>query len=328
MSELLSSIRADLTDRRLLPLVALVGACLVAAIAYALLGGSSGSSGSSGPSNVPTIAPPSGLAVTATAPEHAVAETTDGFKEQRSGKARNPFEALPGTATAAAATSSSASTTSSGASGESSGTSTTESTGSTEEGTETKSGGTKKPKAPTPAYDVAVEFGTLPAGITPETAQLTPFTKLNSETRLPNRTTVVVQYVGVIAGGKSAVFEIASEAIISGTGTCRPSPENCQFVDLKPGETEQFDVTNPDASTTVYELRVLKIEAAKKSKKAKGARVEARSASVAGRALVRRSDKLAAAFLHYSSKPGVLVFSAPRASAARRARTALARPAR
>src|SRR6185312_5214722 len=107
VNELFASIRADLTDRRLLPLVALVGACLVAAVAYALLGGSGGSGTTGGVSNVPTVTPPAGIAVTGATPEHAVAETTDGFKEQSSGKARNPFDALPGAAAASAASSSS-----------------------------------------------------------------------------------------------------------------------------------------------------------------------------------------------------------------------------
>jgi len=60
MSEFFASVKADLTDRRLLPLVAVVCALLVAALAYALLGGSpsnepSGSSngGSSKPKTKP-----------------------------------------------------------------------------------------------------------------------------------------------------------------------------------------------------------------------------------------------------------------------------------
>ena len=41
MTDFLSSLKADLLDRRLLPLVALVAVGLVAAVAYAVLGGGS-----------------------------------------------------------------------------------------------------------------------------------------------------------------------------------------------------------------------------------------------------------------------------------------------
>ena len=43
MSEFLSSIKADLLDRRMLPLVAIVAVLLVGAIGYVVLGGSGSS---------------------------------------------------------------------------------------------------------------------------------------------------------------------------------------------------------------------------------------------------------------------------------------------
>ena len=332
MNEFFASIRADLTDRRLLPLVALVGACLVAAVAYALLGGSGGSGATGGTANVPTVTPPAGIAVTGATPEHAVAETTDGFKEQSSGKARNPFDALPGAAAASAASSSAGtaggSSSSAGGSGESSGSSkesgeegSSESKG--EGNTETK----KKPQAPKTVYDVAIEFGTLPPGITPETAQLTPFTKLKLQTPLPNPQTTVIVFRGVTAKGKSASFQLAAPAFPSGTGACLPSAVQCEVVDLKPGETEQFVLYAADGSSTTYELRVLTIKEEKtgkgNAKSAKAAWAESR----AGAALLRRAGLMAMPFLHYSSQPGVLVFGSHKAHTAR-AHGASSRPAR
>ena len=41
MNNFLNSVKADLLDRRLLPIVALVGLGLLAALAYAILGGGS-----------------------------------------------------------------------------------------------------------------------------------------------------------------------------------------------------------------------------------------------------------------------------------------------
>ncbi len=104
MSELLASIRADLTDRRLLPVVALVGALLVAAIAYAVLGGSGSTPTPRAQTAVGATNAGGGISVSSTTPEQAVAETTDGFKEQKAGKARNPFSPLPGSASTATAT--------------------------------------------------------------------------------------------------------------------------------------------------------------------------------------------------------------------------------
>jgi len=329
MSEFLSSIRADLTDRRLLPVVALVGACLVAAIAYAVLGGSSGSGGSAAPSNVPSVSPPAGIAVTTATPEHAVAETTDGFKEQSTGKARNPFAPLPGTATTASTQTAPAPSSPSSSSTEPSGSGSGSGEGSSESGSEPKGEGEGKKKShrPKTVYDVAIEFGTLPPGITPETAQLTPFTKLKLQAPLPNAQTTVIVFRGVTAKGKSASFQLATPAFPSGTGACLPSAVQCEVVDLKPGETEQFVVYAEDGAATTYELRVLKIEAEKPATgKAKTARA-GWAQSEAGAAILRRAGLMAMPFLRYSSQPGVLVFASGKAHAAH-AGKASGRPAR
>lgn len=330
MSEFFTAIRADLTDRRLLPAVALVGVCLVAALAYALLGGSGG-----GATPTATIPPapssPAGIAVTAATPEHAVAETTDGFKQQNGGKARDPFLALPGTAPSAvttassvAATSASSSSSASSDSGSSSQAGTTPAetggTGSTK-GTSGTGGKTKaKSKKPKTVYDVAVEFGELPPGTTPETAQLTPFTKLKLQTPLPSAQLPLLVFRGVTAKGKSATFTLVGEAILSGTGACLPSAAQCEAVDLKPGETEQLSYLAGSGQMVVYELRVIGITAEKA--KASRAKAAAWGESKAGRELLRKSGLLALPFLRYSSQPGVLVF-APRKASAAHAHTAV-----
>jgi hypothetical protein len=321
MSGFFTTLRADLTDRRLLPIVALVAVCLVAALAYAVLGGSSGASEPSA-SSAPVAIPSPGIAVTGATPEHAVAETTDGFKEQTSGNARNPFAALAGAAAPAkaAAASSAAPTTSTPSSTASEGTSTSGGSGgaSPEPGGSGKSpsGETKKKsnKAKT-VYDVAVEFGTLPPGITPETAQLTPFTKLKLQTPLPSAELPLLIFRGVTAKGKSATFSVVGEAILSGTGSCLPSSTQCEAVDVKPGATEQLSYLAPDGQTTLFELRVLTITA--KKTKAKAAKASAWAESRAGSELLRESGLVALPFLRYSSQPGVLVFAPHKAHAAR-----------
>ncbi len=332
MSELLASIRADLTDRRLLPVVALVATCLVAALAYALLGGSGGSSAPAGGPGANVVTPPAGIAVTGASTEHAVAETPDGAREQTSGNAHNPFTLLNAPAStssspAASAASSSGSTgtsssSSSSSAAASSGTSSSSGVSSESSGSSGKAPKTEKKHASKPkkSYDVAIEFGTLPAGVTPETAQLTPFTNLKLETPLPSAEQPILVFRGVTAQGRSATFTLVGEAILSGTGACLPSATQCEAVDLKPGETEQLSYLAADGQTTLYELRVLTITAAKP--KAKSAKAGGWAESKAGRELLKRAGLQSLPFLHYSSQPGVLVF-APRKAWAARAHTAV-----
>jgi hypothetical protein len=329
MNDFLLSVKADLSDRRLLPAVGLVGVCLIAALAYALLGGGSTAPTPQAASVTPATTPASGLAVSETATENAVAETTDGFKEQKSGHARNPFAAIAGTSSASTTSSSSSSSSSSGSSSstssaaggsESSGSAGSGSSGgSTSGGTEPapaepgKSQTTKK-KAKT-VYDVAVEFGVLPAGTTPEAAQLTAYAKLKLQTPLPDAKQPLLVFRGVTAKGKSATFTLVGEAILSGTGACLPNASQCQAVDLKPGETEQLSYLAPNGETTVYELRVISISPVKA--KASAAKAGGWPESKEGRELLRHSGLIAVPDLRYSSQPGVLVFAGHGAFASR-----------
>ncbi len=324
MSELLNSIKADLLDRRLLPLVGLVGVALVAALAYAVLGGGSSPSASAPPASASNTPAPTGLQVSATTADRSVAETTDGAKEQRSGKSRNPFAALPGTkkettsssstTTSKSGSSPTTSTESSGKSGGSGATAPTE-PGKTEEPAKTG-----KPKKP--GYHVAVLFGIFPLGATPETVSLTPYENLKLQAPLPSAKNPLIVFRGVTAGGKSATFTLLGEAILHGLGACLPNAVQCQAIDVKPGQTEQLEYLNPNGETTVYELRVVSITEAKAkaSKASKGNATTAQlgwAESRAGRELLRHSGLFDLPFLRYSSRPGVLVFAPRKASAAR-----------
>jgi len=103
MNDVLKSLKADLTSRRMLPLLVLVIAALVAAGAYAALSG--GSSGATPVAAVPVTPAPSssgaGTGSTALAsaapadPTAADAETTSGARYQHQGGAHNPFIGLP-----------------------------------------------------------------------------------------------------------------------------------------------------------------------------------------------------------------------------------------
>ncbi|HSZ13647.1 MAG TPA: hypothetical protein VK790_06395 [Solirubrobacteraceae bacterium] len=317
ISELLSSVKADLTDRRLLPLVALVAAALVGAIAYVVIGG--GSSAPTSPSaatNTPATAS-AGVAISQASPEKAVAEMTGGVSVQHHGSARNPFTPLPAEKTASTASSSSKSSGSGSSSSSSSGSS---STGSPETSSTGGSGTTKPSKPSTPAkpktvYHVAVLFGALPAGSTPQTAQLTPYESLKLLQPLPEAKQPLIVFRGVTSGGKSATFTLVGEAILHGEAACLPSASQCEAIDLQPGKAEQLEYLTATGQPALYELRVVSIVSAKASSAA--VKSQLRGESKAGRELLQHAGLLAVPDLHYSAQMGVLVFAAHHAFGAR-----------
>ncbi len=122
-------------------------------------------------------------------------------------------------------------------------------------------------------------------------------------------------YRGVTAGGKSATFTLVGEAILHGTGSCLPSASQCQAVDLKPEQVEKLEVIESGLAVT-YELEVVSITSAKAVAGSLKSLL-AHNESKAGRELLRHAGLLSIPYLSYSSQPGVLVFAAHNASAAR-----------
>jgi hypothetical protein len=309
MTDFLNSLKADLLDRRLLPLVAVVVVALVAAIGYAVFGGGSNASTTTASVSSGPVVAARGLAISQSTHEQAVAETTNGVADQHRGKARNPFTPLvsPKTTTATAAST----TSSSGSSSSSSSGASSQGSGGSAPSAPAKPSTPAKPKT---IYHVAVLFGVIPAGTTPQTAQLTPYENLKLLTPLPSTQSLVV-FRGVTAGGKSATFTLVGEAILHGNGACLPSASQCQALDLKPGQAEQLEYLPPTGVPVLYELRVVSIA----SDTASGARVRSvlRGESKVGRALLDRTGLVSLPFLRYSSQPGVLVFPAHSAVTAR-----------
>ncbi len=321
MSSFFAALKADLTDRRLLPMVAVTLVALAAAVIYAVTGGST----SNAPSQ--TVAPvtaPAGLSVSE-APQStaaAVAETTSGERDQRKGSSRNPFALLPGAVTgeSKAAEGSSASSGASGTTGSS-----TSSSGSSSETTSSPSSGKSEGSTPTQTksttphkkaktrktYDVSVLFGVVPAGTAPGSAQLTPDQDIKLLTPLPSAKQPLVVFRGVIQGGSEATFTLVGEAILHGTASCLPSETQCQELELQTGQSEQLEYLGAAGETITYELRLLSIEPTTAS----AASARASKASVR----LLRHARLKAAGLRATSTPGVLAF----ASAATAARVKL-----
>jgi hypothetical protein len=310
MNEFLSSIKADLLDRRMLPLVAVVAVALAAAVAYAVVGG--GASTSTPPAAVAQapVAGSSGVAISQVTPEQADAEMTSGVAKQHHGTARDPFTPLPAPKVKAASTASSTSTSASSTSSSS-----TSSTGGSTETTPTPATPSKPAHKPKPVYHVAVLFGVLPAGTTAQTAQLTPFENLALLTPLPSAKQPLIVFRGVTAGGKSATFTLVGEAILHGSAACLPSATQCEAIDLQAGRSEQLEYVSPSGVAELYELRIVSIT----SGQATAAAVKSLfgGQSKAGRELLRHAGLTAIPGMHFSAQAGVLVFVGHHAFAAR-----------
>jgi hypothetical protein len=109
---------------------------------------------------------------------------------------------------------------------------------------------------------------------------------------LPSAELPVLVYVGVRDGGKEAEFLLDAGVTAVGDGECVPSPEACETIRLREGETEFLDVTDETGAVVgQYQLDLLEIHntnggkasKASKAKAAKAAKAKSELRSVAGR---------------------------------------------
>ncbi len=324
MTEFLSSLKADLLDRRMLPLLALLGVAVVAAIAYVVLSGSGGSSSTPAAALAPVSPSPSGSSTPVTQasanPNAAVAETTEGKRYQHHSGGHNPFTPLKSAKTASASSSSGSSSgpSSVAKSAASSSSPSTESpSGSGPSGAGAGGATPEKPAEPTPpkpqprkpktVYTVDVLYGVAPT-VPGQISQLTPFTDLKRLQPLPSAQAPRLVYAGVNSK-EDALFTLAGEAILTGQGTCVPRPTQCEAIALAEGQSEEFGYLEESGQTVVYELKVVSISKHKASaaKAARAARVDR-----AGRRLMRHLSPAFLRHLRFSSVRGVLVYAAHR----------------
>jgi hypothetical protein len=314
----LQSLRSDVLDRRFLPVLALLGVALAAALAFAVLGG--GSSTSSTPSVTsasPGATGAAGVVAISQAPaaNEAVAETTNGA-HQSSGAPRNPFTPLPASKAKSTATSSSKATpaTNAGSSSSPSSSSST-SSGASSPSTPAKPSQPKpKRKSAQKVHQVDVLFGAAPVGTPPQNIPLTAFNNLTRLYPLAVNGEAPLVFTGVTAGGASAIFTVVREVFLHGPAVCHPSTSQCQAIQLAPGQSEELEYTLPSGSTLVYRLELVSITAVKASA-AKAANAF-HATSPAGRALLRRAGLSALSGLRYSTDTGVIVLRAHRSFAA------------
>jgi hypothetical protein len=319
VSDFLNAVKADLLDRRLLPVLAVVGVALAAAVGYAVLagGGSSAGTPTAAISSSPLTGGAAVIAVTPVQPSAgaAVAETTSGSAQQRGGPSRNPFAPLPAPASGSASQSSPSSTSGSGSGSAGSPASSRAATpASTSPGPEgagkppsstSQGSGTQKPAKPPAIYQVTAAFGVAPPGPLPPDVKLAQYANLKRQQPLPSAKQPLVVFRGVNAGGKSATFTLVGEAILRGSAACVPSPSQCQAISLKPGQTEELEFLTPGGAAVSYQLQVMSISSVKAS--TASVRRSLSGESKAGGQFLRRSGLVVLPGLRYSPEQGVLV---------------------
>ncbi|HEV7750462.1 MAG TPA: hypothetical protein VGO71_02925 [Baekduia sp.] len=309
----LKNVLHDLVEKRLWPVAI---ALVVALIAVPIVLGGSSDAGTAGPdvASLPTTT--NGLA------NHRDVARADvvSLEEQaaggvrRAGKVRNPFvqhhqpkavdqtviDAVNATKGIAAALGGATAPDTSSGSG-SSGGSTPASTPSPSKPTPSDTQTTKTDSSAADTYRVKLKFGEAGAEKTYDNvARLTP---------LPSSDNPFFVYLGLKDDQKTAIFLVDADAVPSGDGTCQPSAEECEQVELKAGETEFFDLQSGTAGLVQYQLDMVSIEKVKAATTAKAAQAHARE-SQAGREYLRQvvaDDPAALAAWNYSSKLGLLV---------------------
>jgi len=326
MNAFLSSVKDDLLDVRLRLAVIVLGVALLAAVAYAVLGG-----GSSSVTPAATTAPLStgvaGISIsqTTTSAVQPVTETTGGGAHQRGGSLRDPFTPLASAKSAAAKTSTpSTSTPSTTTSGASSGSGSTTTGGSTTPVATTKPTSPAKPKVTT-QFKVTAQFGVLPApsivGAPAEPAHLKTYADMALDEPLPDKSNAQLVFSGAVKHTQlEAVFTLTGESILHGQATCLPSPTQCQAIRLQVGQSETLESIESDGSPVTYELRlvdILRITRTVAAASAARAEVAAAHESKAGREVLQRKGLMEASGLEYSPSQGVLVPVGQPARAAR-----------
>ncbi|WP_028065451.1 hypothetical protein [Solirubrobacter soli] len=113
---------------------------------------------------------------------------------------------------------------------------------------------TPAPTVTIPAYSVKVRFGTT------DSDEL-PVSTIERLSVLPDEKNPVIVYRGVVDNGKAAIFELTGEVEAEGDAKCSPTPEDCQYIKLRAGETEFLTIadTNDEATNAQFQLDLVKV---------------------------------------------------------------------
>lgn len=137
-----------------------------------------------------------------------------------------------------------------------------------------------KPAKTYDKYDLTVRFGDSAS----DPSKMT----LKRLQPLPKSDLPALIYLGVSKDGKSAMFLLEQGVEVVGDGECDPTPEDCETLRLKAGETEFLDVVDETGNTTAqYQLDLVKIHKGETASASK-----ASASSKAGRDLLAERSRL------------------------------------
>jgi hypothetical protein len=158
---------------------------------------------------------------------------------------------------------------------------------------------------------VTAQFGVVSAaveGAPPQIPQLKTYADMALDEPLPSKDNPQLVFLGVALNtGKDAVFALTGEAILHGSATCRPSPTQCQAIQLQVGKTETLEVVEADGQPATYELKLISISKSVSSASAARAHAASDPVSQAGHELLGRDGAPALSELRYSPQRGGLV---------------------
>ena len=304
------NVLSDLVEKRLWPVaIALVAALVAVPI---MLGGSSPDAGT--PAADSAAVTTNGVAGGAAGKAQVVSleDQAAGKAVQRGGSLKNPFvqHHQPKPAKTVTDAVNAVKSATSGLAGDGS-------TGGTAPTTTTKPDPTPATTTPTtttpktPAsdiddtYRVNLSFGEAGAEKSyKDVARLTP---------LPSSDNPFFVYLGLASDQKSAIFLVDADAVPSGDGTCKPSADDCEQVELKAGDVEFFDLQSGTAGVVQYQLTLKSIKKVTAASVAKAAAAHARE-SKAGREYIRQlvaDNPAALSDWDYSKSLGLLIRKDP-----------------
>jgi hypothetical protein len=160
------------------------------------------------------------------------------------------------------------------------------------------------------SYHVDVRFGT--PGATTERLDLERLAAL------PSAANPQVQYLGVAADGRTALFlpGAGNGASVSGDGRCTPAPAECRRLELSAGQKALLEVAAAGGRTETVELEVVRVAA--ETAPSPGAAMAARGReSATGRLVLRQAvsaGRIDVSGLAYSRRLGLVLPSGARAA--------------
>jgi hypothetical protein len=183
---------------------------------------------------------------------------------------------------------------------------------STSTSTTTTTTSTSSPGPPTPAPAKLTSHEAYTANIkTTYGTQRDALANVQRLTPMPANSSPELVYLGVLKGGKKAVFLITSNVAVtlaaSASATCLPGPNDCQVIELVPGDTVKLAPASGQPGVAKFSLTLTALGVTKKSSSA-DATATRKNSSVAGQQVVAASSSTALADFFYDLALGSLVY--------------------